>query len=121
MAQAAFGCSSLNKLESSWQLIVDGNPYLILGAELQNSSMSSARYMETVWQEIVDMGVNTVLGAVAWEDIEPEEGVFDFAEFDAILTSARNHNLRLIITWFGSFKNGIHTLINPIKSVLQSG
>lgn len=63
--------------------------------------------METVWQEIVDMGVNTVLGAVAWEDVETEEGVFDFEEFDAVLAGARKYNVRLIITWFGAFKNGI--------------
>lgn len=68
--------------------------------------MSSAQYMETVWQEIVDMGVNTVLGAVAWEDIEPEEDVFDFEELNAVIGGARKHNLHLIITWFGAFKNG---------------
>ncbi len=93
-------------MNSTWQLVVDDKPYLILGAELQNSSMSSARYMDTVWRKIASMGVNTVLGAVTWEDIEPEEGRFDFTELDAVLAGAREHGLRLIVLWFGSFKNG---------------
>ncbi|KAJ3454863.1 hypothetical protein MRS44_013463 [Fusarium solani] len=82
-----------------WELLVDGKPYLILGAELQNSSMSSARYMDTVWQNLKDMGVNTVLGAVAWEDIEPEEGAFNFSELDQIIAGARAYGLRLVILW----------------------
>ena len=28
------------KVKDSWELLVDGKPYLILGAELQKSSMS---------------------------------------------------------------------------------
>ncbi|KAH8887895.1 glycoside hydrolase [Thozetella sp. PMI_491] len=99
----------LAQVDSTWQLTVDDKPYLILGAELQNSSMSSARYMDTVWQKLADMSINTVLGAVTWEDIEPEEGKFDFSELDAVITGARQHNLRLIVLWFGSFKNGMST------------
>jgi beta-galactosidase GanA len=96
----------LEKLDSSWQLWVDGKPFLILGAELQNSSMSSARYMDGIWQNLVDMGINTVFGPVTWEDIEPEEGKFDFNEIEAVIASAKAYGLRLILLWFGSFKNG---------------
>ncbi|KAJ6009417.1 hypothetical protein N7522_004433 [Penicillium canescens] len=96
----------LHKVGNTWELLVDGKPYLILGAELHNSSMSSAHYMDTVWQNLTDMGINTVLGSVTWEDIEPEEGRFDFHELDAVIAGAVKHNLRLIILWFGSFKNG---------------
>ncbi|KAI1015504.1 hypothetical protein LB504_010889, partial [Fusarium proliferatum] len=96
----------LQKAGKSWELIVDGNPYLILGAELQNSSMSSSRYMEDVWPNLVKMGINTVLGPVTWEDIEPEEGSFDFSRLDAAMEGARSQNLRLVLLWFGSFKNG---------------
>ncbi|PVH82992.1 glycoside hydrolase family 35 protein [Cadophora sp. DSE1049] len=96
----------LRKTGPTWELIVDGQPWLLLGAELHNSSMSSARYMDTVWQNLVDMGINTVLGSATWKCIEPVEGQFDFIELDSILESAESHGLRLIILWFGSFKNG---------------
>jgi beta-galactosidase GanA len=72
----------LEKTKNSQQLIVDGNPFLILGDELQNSSMTSAACMNTVWHKLVDTNINTVLGCVTWEDIEPTEGHFDFSELD---------------------------------------
>ncbi|KAM5356880.1 hypothetical protein ACJ41O_003526 [Fusarium nematophilum] len=107
MATAITPLPCLKKVGGRWQLQVDGKPWLILGGELQNSSMSSALYMQTVWDNLRKMGINTVLGPVAWEDIEPEEGRFDFTELDAVLRDARSHGLRLILLWFGSFKNGM--------------
>lgn len=96
----------LRIVSQTWELLVDNEPYLILGAELQNSSASGQRYMDTVWQRVSDLGVNTVLAPVGWEDIEPEEGHFNFNDLDALLKSARSHHLRLILIWFGAFKNG---------------
>lgn len=52
------------------------------------------------------MNINTVLGCVTWEDIEPDEGNFDFAVLDGVIESARAHGLHLVLLWFGSFKNG---------------
>ncbi|KAF2005657.1 glycoside hydrolase family 35 protein [Amniculicola lignicola CBS 123094] len=104
---AALPC--LSKAASTWQLHVDGKPYLILGGQVQNSSLSSAEHMKPIWKRLVDMGINTVLGPVSWEDIEPTEGAFEFKELDAILDGARSHGLRLVLLWFGSFKNGMST------------
>jgi beta-galactosidase GanA len=100
------GIPHLRPTETSHQLIVKGRPFLVLGGELQNSSMTSSAYMSSKWQELVDMNVNTVLGCVTWEDIEPEEGRFDFTEFDRCVYDARRHGLHIVILWFGSFKNG---------------
>lgn len=88
------------------QLIVNGKPFLILGGELQNSSLTSADYMATVWQKMRDTNYNTLLGCVTWELIEPVEGQFDFEELDKVILGAREHGLHLILLWFGSFKNG---------------
>ncbi|PVH88085.1 glycoside hydrolase family 35 protein [Cadophora sp. DSE1049] len=99
----------LEKIERSQQLIVNGKPFLMLGAELQNSSMTSVAYMNTVWQKLVDMNINTVLGCVTWEDIEPDEGKFDFSVLEGVIEGARAHGLHLVLLWFGSFKNGIST------------
>ncbi|KAF2189101.1 glycoside hydrolase family 35 protein [Zopfia rhizophila CBS 207.26] len=99
----------LQKNESSAQLIVNGKPYLMLAAELQNSSLTSAEYMNTVWQELKDIHLNTILGCVTWEIIEPVEGQFDFSELDKVILGARAHGLHLVLLWFGSFKNGMST------------
>lgn len=75
-------------------------------AELQNSSLSSSEFMSKQWQKLVDTNINTVLGSVTWEMIEPEEGKFDFEELDKVILGARKHELKLVLLWFGSFKNG---------------
>jgi hypothetical protein len=53
------------------------------------------------------MHLNTALSAVSWELIEPEEGKFDFSLVDSMIDGARNNNLRLVLLWFGSWKNGL--------------
>jgi GH35 family endo-1,4-beta-xylanase len=97
----------LRQHDDTKQLIVNGKPYLMLGGELQNSSLSSAEYMSEVWPKMLATNVNTLLGSVSWEMIEPEEGKFDFDELDRVILGARNHGLHLILLWFGSFKNGM--------------
>jgi hypothetical protein len=78
----------------------------MLGGELQNSSMSSAEYMSEIWPKMVATNVNTLLGCVPWEMVEPEEGKFDFSELDKVIMGAREHGLHLILLWFGTWKNG---------------
>ncbi|KAH0359923.1 glycoside hydrolase, partial [Aureobasidium melanogenum] len=97
----------------SRQLIVKDNPFLILGGELQNSSFSSPEYMQDVWTKLTTMNMNTVLGSVSWEQIEPIEGNFDFEALDRVLGDAREHGLHVVLLWFGSFKNGLSTYTPP--------
>ena len=99
----------LEKRGTATQLIVDGKPFLILGAELNNSSASSMEYMRPLWPRIAATNLNTVLATVSWELLEPEEGRFDFSLVDGLIQDARRHNLRLILLWFGSWKNGKST------------
>jgi len=87
--------------------MVNGKPFLVLGGELGNSSASDLEYMKPIWPKLVDMNLNTVLVPVYWELIEPKEGVYDFALLDSIIMAARKHNLKLIILWFGSWKNSM--------------
>lgn len=91
------------------QLFVKGKPFLMLSGELHNSSLSSARFMDEVWPAMKAQSINTLLGAVAWETIEPREGHFDFSELDKVLEGARKHDMHLVLLWFGSYKNGIST------------
>jgi Domain of unknown function (DUF5597)/Beta-galactosidase len=96
----------LRKQGTATQLIVDGKPFLVLGAELNNSSASSLDYMKPLWPRLVATHINTVLATVSWELIEPEEGRFDFALVDGLIKDARSNNLRLVFLWFASWKNG---------------
>lgn len=88
------------------QFVVRDKPFFALAAELNNSSLSSSHYMKGVWARLKDQGFNTLLGAVTWDQIEPKEGEFDFAELDRVIKDARDHDLHLVLLWFGSFKNG---------------
>lgn len=69
----------------------------MLAGELHNSSLSSAAYMSTVWPTMKAMNINTLLGAVTWQMIQPREGVFDFGELDKVLAGAREHGLHLVL------------------------
>lgn len=96
----------LSSYTGNHQLIVNGEPFLILGAELQNSSFSCPEYMQAVWPKLKAFNVNTVLANISWEMIEPEEGVFDFTRLDKVVYDARTHGIHIILLWFGAFKNG---------------
>jgi len=101
----------LEKRGEATQLIVDGKPYLALAGETDNTASSSLEYMDTVWPKLVKMNLNTVLVAVAWDWVEPEEGKYDFTLVDGLLAGARKNNLRLIFLWFGSWKNGLSSFV----------
>lgn len=88
------------------QLIVDGEPYLMIAGELHNSSASSAAYMEDVWPKLASLNLNTVLASVSWDQFEPEEGKFDYELIDYLITNAEKNDLKLVIIWFASWKNG---------------
>jgi len=89
------------------QLIVNGKPYLILGGELGNSSAGTAAQADSMLPQIAKVHVNTVLMPVAWEQIEPVEGSFDFGILDHWTEVAREQRLHLVVLWFGSWKNGV--------------
>ena len=99
----------LQKQGTATQLVVDGQPFLVRGAELNNSSASSLDYLKPLWPRFVATGLNTVLATVSWELIEPDEGRFDFRLVDGLVNEARANNLRLVLLWFGSWKNGKST------------
>jgi beta-galactosidase GanA len=85
-------------------LLVDGAPYLMLGAQVNNSSAWPAM-LPKVWPVIDRLDANTVEVPIAWEQIEPREGQFDFAFLDTLLSQARAHKVRLVLLWFGTWKN----------------
>jgi beta-galactosidase GanA len=99
------GIPHLERHGAATQLVVDGRPFLVLGGEVHNSSSSSVEYMKPVWPRLAAMHLNTVVLPVAWETIEPQDGKFDFSCVDGLLEGARQNNLRLVVLWFGAWKN----------------
>jgi beta-galactosidase GanA len=111
---AALAVAAPPKLEKhgdTQQLLVDGKPFLILGGELGNSSASSAAYMRPHWPRLKAMHLNTVLAPVYWELVEPVEGKYDWSSVDDLLRDARAHDLKLVILWFGAWKNSMSTYV----------
>ena len=93
------------------QLFVNDQSFLMLSGELHNSSAGSAHYMHPIWPRMANQNLNTVIAPVSWELIEPREGVFDFSLVDSMVLGARKENLKLVIIWFGSWKNGKSTYV----------
>src|SRR5665213_2091729 len=105
-AQATHPAPKLVKENGHQALMVDGEPYLVLGAQIGNSSAWPALLEEDVWPALEAMHVNTAEAPVYWEQIEARPGQFDWANVDALLAGAREHHLHLILLWFGTWKNG---------------
>jgi beta-galactosidase GanA len=97
-------------------LMVDGAPYFVLGAQVDNSSGWPER-LNAVWPAVERMRLNTLEVPVYWEQMEPVKGSFDFSVVDAILEQARAHKVRLVLLWFGTWKNGkMHYAPDWVKS-----
>jgi len=90
--------------DGRYALIVDGMPFFMLGAQANNSSNYPAS-LPKVWQAIDQLYANTLEIPVAWEQIEPVEGKFDFSWVDELVKQAREHHVRLVLLWFGTWKN----------------
>ncbi len=91
--------------EGRHALFIDGAPYLILGAQVHNSSAWPAM-LPKVWPAMEFLNANTVEMPVYWEQFEPKPGQFDYTVIDTLLREAREHKLRLVLLWFGTWKNG---------------
>lgn len=103
-AKAAAPIPKLVGKDGHFALMVDGAPYLILGTQMNNWS-NYPSMLPGVWAAVEKLGANTLLGPVAWEQIEPVEGKFDFSYVDTLLQQARAHHVRLVLLWFGATKN----------------
>ena len=85
-------------------LLVEGAPFLMLGAQTNNSSNYPAA-LKDVWPSVEKMHANTLSIPVAWEQVEPKEGQFDFSYVDVLLKQARERNVKVVLLWFATWKN----------------
>jgi beta-galactosidase GanA len=91
--------------DGRYALMVDGKPYLMLGAQVSNSSGWPEK-LQALWPMAAAMHVNTLEVPVYWEQMEPSEGKFDDTVVDDVVQQARAHHVRLILLWFATWKNG---------------
>ena len=88
------------------RLFVDGKPTLLIAGETRNSSTSTDYVLTKDIITMKAMGLDAVLAPVTWEQLEPEEGKFDFTLTDRMIDLAEEHQMRIVILWFATWKNG---------------
>ena len=95
----------LEKHGSASRLVVEGKPFLLFSGELHNSTCGGFEYMRPVWKQMAQKNLNSVIATVSWELVEPLKGEFDFTLVDSIISGARKEQLKVVLIWFGSWKN----------------
>lgn len=84
--------------------MVDGKPFLLLAAQTNNSANYPSQ-LKDVWPVVEKLHANTLGIPVAWEQIEPIEGQFDFSYLDALIAQAQERNIKVVLLWFATWKN----------------
>jgi hypothetical protein len=77
-----------------------------MGGQSHNSSAYNAEEIASAIAGVKALNGNTLIAPVYWEQIEPAEGQFDFSPLDMLLAECRASDLRLIVLWFATWKNG---------------
>lgn len=100
------------ELKNTPYFVVNDKPFLALAGEVHNSSCSSMTYFEEkVLSRIQDIPLNTLLLPIYFEDVEKEEGVYQFEKIRTMIDLCRQYNYKIIFLWFGLWKNGLSTYI----------
>ncbi len=93
----------------------DGEPFLILGAESNNSSAWPV-VLPKVGSAMEALHANTLEIPIYWEQFEPRPGEFDYSVVDPIIEGARERGLRLVLLWFSTWKNGSNQQLTSTNS-----
>lgn len=108
MTDDALPLPSIERAAHGWRFLLDGRPALLLGGQLHNSTPTDVD-LPAVLDRVRRLHADTVIGSASWSLVEPDEGRFDFATVDAQLKAARAAGFRLVLIWFGAFKNAAST------------
>src|SRR5215472_10259496 len=91
--------------DGRWALLVDGQPYLMLGGQVHNSSAWPSE-LQRIWKALAELHANTVEAPVYWEQVEAQPGKYIWDNVDLLVKGAREHNFHVVLLWFGTWKNG---------------
>ena len=83
-----------------------GKPFYSLGGQSKNSSGYNEVESEAAFKVVKLLHGNTLEIPIYWNQVESEEGNFDFTTVDMLLASARRNKVNLILLWFATWKNG---------------
>ena len=97
--------AELRELNGRKALYVDGEPFLILGLQLNCDSCFDPVMIDRLLKNAERMGCNSVALLLYWRLIEPEEGNYDFSILQSMLDSAQKYHLKIVLVWFGTYKN----------------
>jgi hypothetical protein len=89
--------------------MVDGKPFFPLGCEslyVAGYSVRKESETEEAFKAVKDADCNTSMIDIYWDQLNPREGEYDFSGIDALILGARKYGLKLILLWFGTWKNG---------------
>jgi hypothetical protein len=94
---------------SNFQLEIDGEPTVLLGGQVHNSSTSTVAAIESSFAKVAQLNFNFVIAPISWAQFEASEGGFDFNLVEHIVRVAKLHSLKVALIWFGAFKNARST------------
>ena len=100
---------ALNKTEKGFTFEIDGRPTVLLGGQIHNSSSSSIEAIEKSFAKAAALNYNIVISPISWNQFEPVEGQFDYSLISHQIQVAERYSLKLVIIWFGAFKNAKST------------
>jgi hypothetical protein len=104
----AFGQEAIPRLvneEGKFTFLVDDKPFIMLGAQVHNSSGWPSE-LDSIWPQYTALHANTAEIPIYWEQFEPEPGVYDYSVLDEVILGARKSGLRVVLLWFATWKNG---------------
>ena len=80
----------------------NGDPYLLYGVHIRVDVLSDKTEIEEHFAKSAELGVRTVVVPVAWGNIEPQMGQYDFERVRMYYDLARKYALQIQLLWFGS-------------------
>ena len=85
---------------------LNGKPFFPLAGQPGTNVSFFPGELDNFFKAAKIMRLNSAEIQLYWQQINPEPNVYDFTDFDRILDQCRANNMRWLLTWFGTWKNG---------------